>query len=96
MNKVGERYQIVIDRKVRRELGIRPGDLAVQRIEDGRLVVDFIPPKHHNSLYGLLRKPGRKPITDWQAVKDRAWALRTAEIAEVLAADTDRHREDRS
>jgi len=95
-NKVGERYQMVIDRKARRELGVMPGDLATQRVEDGRLVVEFVPAPHHRSLYGILRRPGRKPITDWQAVKDRAWAMRTAEIMEILRRDSERHRGDPS
>jgi hypothetical protein len=33
-----------------------------------------------------------KPITNWQEVKDRAWAARTAEITEALEKDSGRHR----
>ena len=94
-NKVGERYQIVIDRKVRRELGIKPGDLAIERVEDGRLLVEFMPAPHRESLLGIFRRPDLPPITDWEAVKDRAWAARTEEIMEVLRRDSERHRADR-
>ena len=42
-NKVGERYQITIDKAVREKLGIQPGDQAVEWVEDGRLVIGFLP-----------------------------------------------------
>jgi len=35
-NVVGERFQITIDKKVREELGVQPGDQAVEFVEDGR------------------------------------------------------------
>lgn len=94
-NVVGERFQITIDKQVRRELGIKPGDLAVERVVDGRLVVDFVPRPHRESQFGIFRRPGNAPITDWQAVRDRAWSMRTAEIMDVLRRDSERHREDR-
>ena len=95
-NVVGERFQITIDKKVREQLGIRPGDQAVEWVENGRLVVGFLPRAHDESLLGILKgKPGQavQPITDWEAVKERAWAARSAEIMEVLAKDSRRHRE---
>ena len=58
-NVVGERYQITIDKKIRDELGIEPGDRAVERIEDGRLVVTFVPKPHSRSLLGILRRARR-------------------------------------
>jgi AbrB family looped-hinge helix DNA binding protein len=79
-NVVGERYQITIDKAVREQLGIRPGDRAVERVEDGRLVVEFIPKPHRESLLGIFRDPSQPPISDWQAVRDRAWDLRAEEI----------------
>ena len=93
-NVVGERYQITIDKAVRDELGIQPGDLAMERIEDGRLVIDFVPKPHRESMLGWLKKRGYQiePITDWQKLKDDAWAARTAEIMEVLDEDSRRHR----
>jgi AbrB family looped-hinge helix DNA binding protein len=92
-NVVGERFQITIDKKVREQLGIEPGDRAVEWVEDGRLVVYFMPKPHMRSLLGILKVPGQEPITDWQALKDRAWAARTAEIMEALEADSRRHRD---
>lgn len=91
-NIVGERFQITIDKRVRAELGIKPGDRAIERVEDGRLVVSFMPAPHSESLLGIFRRPDLPPITDWQAVKDRAWTARAAELAEVLEKDSRRHR----
>lgn len=79
-NVVGERFQITIGKSVREQLGIKPGDRAVERVEDGRLVIDFVPAPHNDSLFGIFRDPSRPPITDWQAVRDRAWDMRVAEI----------------
>ncbi|CAN5693462.1 AbrB/MazE/SpoVT family DNA-binding domain-containing protein [soil metagenome] len=89
-NVVGERYQITIDKKVREELGIKPGDRAIERVEDGRLVVQFVPRPHRDSLLGILHRPGMKPINDWPAAKERAWRARSAEILESLGSEPDR------
>ena len=94
-NVVGDRFQITIEKKVRDALGIRAGDLAVERVEDGRLVVEFVPKPHHRSLLGVLKRPGHEPIADWAAVKEEAWAARVGEIVEVLEADSRRHRKQR-
>ncbi len=96
-NKVGDRFQITIDKVVREQLGVRPGDQAVEWIEDGRLVIAFLPRPHQESMLGILKRYSDRPIepiTDWQAVKERAWAARSREIMEVLDADSRRHRED--
>jgi bifunctional DNA-binding transcriptional regulator/antitoxin component of YhaV-PrlF toxin-antitoxin module len=95
-NVVGERFQITIDKAVREELGVQPGDLALEHVEGGRLVVDFMPRPHNRSLYGIFRRPVQEPITDWEAYRDKVWAARTAEIMEVLAEDSARHRQDQS
>jgi AbrB family looped-hinge helix DNA binding protein len=89
-NKVGERYQITIDKAVRERLGIKPGDQAVEWVEDDKLVVGFLPAPHDRSMLGILKKHTDRPIeriADWAAVKERAWATRSAEIMDVLAAD---------
>jgi bifunctional DNA-binding transcriptional regulator/antitoxin component of YhaV-PrlF toxin-antitoxin module len=83
-NVVGERYQITIDRRVRAELGVKPGDLAVERVEEGRLVVTFMPAPHDRSLLGALRRGGTAPVIDWQQLKDDSWRARTAEIVDGM------------
>lgn len=94
-NVVGERFQVTIDKKVREQLGIRPGDQAVEWVEDGRLVVAFLPRPHNESMLGIVKryvKEPIEPITDWQAVKERAWQARSAEIMAALGADSRRQR----
>lgn len=58
MATVGDRFQVVIERDVRRELGVQPGDRAVETIEHGRLVITFLPAKHRRALLGRLAGPG--------------------------------------
>ncbi|MBF8290930.1 MAG: hypothetical protein HW391_1898 [Chloroflexi bacterium] len=60
---VGERGQITIEREIREKLGIRPKDLAVQRVENGTLVVEFVRPyePHMRSLAGILGPSPRHP-----------------------------------
>ena len=79
-NIVGERFQITIDKQVRERLGIEPGDRAVEWVEDGRLVVYFMPRPHRRSLLGVLKDPRAPVITDWRAVREAAWAARAGEI----------------
>jgi AbrB family looped-hinge helix DNA binding protein len=83
-NVVGERYQITIDRKVREQLGIAPGDRAIERVEDGRLVVIFVPRPHRDSLLGALRSPGTRPIDDWDSFKESARRERSREILDGM------------
>jgi AbrB family looped-hinge helix DNA binding protein len=54
MSKVGERGQITIDKAIREELGIRAGDEAIQRLEDGRIVVEVVPGRHRRSHFEIL------------------------------------------
>ena len=98
-NVVGERFQITIDKQVRERLGIKPGDQAVEWVEDGRMVVGFLPPPSNESMLGIVKRMTGKtiePITDWDELKDAAWAVRTAEIVEALEADSRRHRTPKS
>lgn len=98
-NKVGERYQITIDKAVRERLGVKPGDQAVEWVEGDKLVVGFLPRPHNESMLGILKRMPREslepiePITDWEAIKERAWVARSVEIMEVLEGDSRRHRE---
>jgi AbrB family looped-hinge helix DNA binding protein len=93
-NKVGERFQITIDKAIRERLGVQPGDQAIEWVEADKLVVSFVRPNNESMLGIVKRMTGREiePITDWQALYDRAWAARTAEIMEVLEQDSERHR----
>lgn len=74
-SRVGERGQITIEKAIREELAIYAGDEAVQRIEDGRIVIEVIPGRHRRSLAGSLRgKIGRKPRDEsWDALRQATW-----------------------
>ncbi|MBI3748602.1 MAG: AbrB/MazE/SpoVT family DNA-binding domain-containing protein [Chloroflexi bacterium] len=60
---VGERGQITIERVLRERLGVKPKDIAIQRVEDGRLVVEFVRPHepHSRSLVGMLGTSESRP-----------------------------------
>ena len=74
-SRVGERGQITIEKAIREELGIYAGDETVQRIEDGRIVIEVVPGRHRRSLAGSLKsRVGRTPDDEsWDALRDAAW-----------------------
>lgn len=80
-SRVGERGQITIERAIREELGIYAGDEAVQRVEDGRLIVDIVPGRHRRSLAGALRdRVTRRPTDEsWPAIAAEADATPDAD-----------------
>ena len=73
--KVGERGQITIEKAIRAELAINAGDVAIQRVEDSRIVIDIVPGRHRRSLAGSLRNKIGRSLADesWGAVRDAAW-----------------------
>jgi AbrB family looped-hinge helix DNA binding protein len=73
---VGERGQVTIEKAIREELGVYGGDIAVQRLEGRRVVIEFVPAPHRRSLAGTLHdKVGRQPADEtWSAVHDAAAA----------------------
>ncbi len=75
-SRVGDRGQITIEKAIREELGIYAGDEAVQRVEDGRIVIEMVPGRHTRSLAGAAAPHVRRHPTDesWEALRDAAWA----------------------
>ena len=75
VSRVGERGQITIEKAIREELDIYAGDETVQRIEDGRIVIEVVPGRHRRSMAGALRdKVGRLPPDEsWDALRRDAW-----------------------
>jgi len=73
-SRVGERGQITIEKSIREDLGVYAGDQAIQRIEDGRVVIEFVPAAHRRSLAGALRaKVTHKPDDErWAVLRDGA------------------------
>ena len=52
------------------------GDRAIQRVEGGRVIIEFVPGPHSRSLAGALRdKVKRRPADEnWPALRDAARA----------------------
>ncbi len=71
-SRVGERGQITVEKAIRDELAVYAGDQAVQWVEDGRLIVEFVPAPHRRSLAGsLASRATRQPADeDWTAVRE--------------------------
>lgn len=71
---VGERGQITIEKAIREELGVYAGDEAVQRVEDGRIVIEIVPARHRRSLAGALKdKITRVPADEsWETLRQAA------------------------
>jgi len=74
---VGERGQITVEKAIREQLAVYAGDEAVQWVDNGHLVVVFVPGPHHRSLAGSLAgKVTRRPADDdWAAIRDAARAV---------------------
>ncbi len=74
-SRVGDRGQITIEKAIREELGIYAGDETVQRIEEGRIIIEVVPGRHRRSLAGNLREKVRRRPKDesWPALRDAAW-----------------------
>jgi hypothetical protein len=67
---------VTISKEIRDALGVKPGWRTIQRLENGRVVIEFLPPRHRRSLAGTLtdaikvRAPTEEEL---QAGIDQAW-----------------------
>lgn len=79
---VGTKGQVTIAKEIRDALGVRPGWRSIQRLENGRVVMEFLPPRHRRSLAGTLteatsvRAPSEEEL---QAGIDQAWEVSVRE-----------------
>jgi AbrB family looped-hinge helix DNA binding protein len=75
VGRVGKRGQITIAKAIRDELGINVGDMTIQRIKDGRIVLEVVRGRHRMSLAGSLAgKVRRRPDDEsWAALRDATW-----------------------
>lgn len=82
--RVGAKGQVVIDKRIRDELGVEPGTLVVQRRVGDGVEMRFFPAEHRRSLLGVLKgAPGRDPETDdWSEIRKAAWSRTARERAE--------------
>jgi AbrB family looped-hinge helix DNA binding protein len=74
-SRVGERGQITIEKAIREQMGIYAGDETVQRVEDGRIVIEVVPGRHRRSLAGSLEDKTTRTPTDetWEVLRLAAW-----------------------
>jgi len=73
---VGTKGQVTIEKAIRDALGVQPGWRAVQRLEGGRVVIEFLPPKHNRSLAGILTDKTTVSFPTIEALEeaiDQAW-----------------------
>lgn len=82
MSRVGAKGNIVIDRRIRERLGIKPGWEAIQVQEGGRVVIQFLPPVRPGAAFASLRPKD----TSWLETDE---ALEAA-IREACEAETAR------
>ncbi len=90
-HKVGTKGQVVIEKRIRDKLGVGPGWLAIQRVENGRVEISFVPPEHRRSLKGVLAKYVRKsapPGPQWDKAREKAWAAIARERSRRLSSET--------
>jgi bifunctional DNA-binding transcriptional regulator/antitoxin component of YhaV-PrlF toxin-antitoxin module len=73
-SRVGERGQITLEKRIREELGVCAGDQAIQRVENGRIVVEIMPGRHRRSAAGILREKVKTwpPSEDWETLREAA------------------------
>lgn len=77
VNVVGSKGQIVINKKIRDQLGIVPGCRVSQRLVDDHVEIYFMRPEHNRSLKGILRQyidSSPESEADWSNVRASAWA----------------------
>jgi AbrB family looped-hinge helix DNA binding protein len=80
--RVGNKGQIVIDKAIRKTLGIQPGWIAVQLLVDNHVEVRFYPPEHNESLLGILAPYSTVRLPDQEALaaaREHAWEEAAAE-----------------
>lgn len=70
--KVSSRYQIVIPKRVRETLGLRPGDRLLVELEEGRVVLRLRPRSYAQHLRGLHKEV-------WQGLDAREYVQKERE-----------------
>ncbi len=73
--KLGPKGQVVIEKKIREQLGVEPGALAIQRLVGDHVEIRFAPPAHRQSLKGILRPLVSRsiPPEEWSGATENAW-----------------------
>jgi bifunctional DNA-binding transcriptional regulator/antitoxin component of YhaV-PrlF toxin-antitoxin module len=84
-SRVGAKGNIVIDKQIRDQLGVKPGWEAVQLLRDGHVEIHFLPPVEPGSSLGRLR-PGPGVDGSWLADDDSLHEAKERALGEAMAA----------
>jgi len=78
---VGTKGQVVIQKGIRDQLGVKPGWRAIQRAVGDHVELYFLPPRHNHSLRGVLASHIKAHVAaeDWDAARESAWAAMARE-----------------
>jgi bifunctional DNA-binding transcriptional regulator/antitoxin component of YhaV-PrlF toxin-antitoxin module len=87
--QVGVKGQVVIEKPIRKALGVEPGYVAVQRIVGHRVEIAFYPPDHGSSLRGALSGYIGEPVAEYGEAEDRAWTAAARAKAQADEAGED-------
>ena len=90
-NVVRQKGQVVITKKIRDELGVEPGWMAVQSVVNGHLEIHFFPPEHNRSLLGSLAPYTDvviQPGEEWDKAREMAWEAAALEWAKKWEEDS--------
>lgn len=82
---VGTKGQVVVEKAIREQLGVKPGWQVMQRVVDGHVELHFLPPRHNRSLAGVL-----KPHLKRHLLTDEDWAEAREEAATAMALEKER------
>jgi|Deesub1362A_J573_1020465.scaffolds.fasta_scaffold09063_2 AbrB family looped-hinge helix DNA binding protein len=78
MAKVSSKYQIVIPKKIREMLGLRPGDQLLLTVEGGKVVMRPRPRSYARHLRGLHKKVWQGiDATEYVRKERESWELQT-------------------
>ncbi len=89
MRKVGTKGQIVIEKRIRDELGVEPGWHAIQRVVDGRVVISFVPPPHTESLMGIFANYVTRTLSNDELEQAIERAADEAAVEDWMAMEED-------
>jgi len=85
---VGSKGQIVIEKEIRDQLGVKPGHRAIQTRVGDKVEIWFAPPPHRDSVFAVFRDQVlvRGDEGDWLERRDEIWA------EAVARSDAELHR----
>jgi bifunctional DNA-binding transcriptional regulator/antitoxin component of YhaV-PrlF toxin-antitoxin module len=70
---VGTKGQIVVEKAIREQFGVKPGWQALQVVVEDHLRIYFLPPEHEDSLLGAAR-----PFIRRYPAPDEVWDVAVA------------------